>query len=108
MKVTELKSEGLKKQYKVLVEAQEFEKKVDAKISEIAKTVKLPGFRAGKAPLSMLKQKYAPAVKGEVLEDLVRQSADDLIKEKNLRPAMMPDIKITAFKDGEDISDFLV
>lgn len=103
MKVTELKSEGLKKQYKVLVEAQEFEKKVDAKISEIAKTVKLPGFRAGKAPLSMLKQKYAPAVKGEVLEDLVRQSADDLIKEKNLRPAMMPDIKITAFKDGEDV-----
>lgn len=51
----------------------------------------------------MLKQKYAASVKGEVLEDLVRKSTDELIKDKNLRPAMMPDIKITAFKDGEDL-----
>ena len=57
MNVTELKSEGLKKEYKVMVPAQDFEKEVDAKINEIAKTVKLPGFRAGKAPVSMLKQK---------------------------------------------------
>ncbi len=103
MNVTELKSEGLKKEYKVMVPAQDFEKEVDAKINEIAKTVKLPGFRAGKAPVSMLKQKYAASVKGEVLEDLVRKSTDELIKDKNLRPAMMPDIKITAFKDGEDL-----
>ena len=103
MNVTELKSEGLKKEYKVMVPAQDFEKEVDAKINEIAKTVKLPGFRAGKAPVSMLKQKYAASVKGEVLEDLVRKSTDELIKDKNLRPAMMPDIKITAFKDGENL-----
>ena len=107
MNITELKSEGLKKEYKVTVSAQEFDKEVDAKINQIAKTVKLPGFRAGKAPISMIKQKYAASVRGEVLEDIVQKSTDSLIKDKNLRPAMMPDVKITSFKDEGDM-EFVV
>lgn len=103
MNVTELKSEGLKKEYKVVVPAQDFEKEVDAKIAQIAKTAKLPGFRAGKAPVAMLKKQYKDSVTGEVLEDLVRKTTDEIIKDKQLRPAMMPDIKITAFKPGEDL-----
>ena len=107
MNITELKSEGLKKEYKVTVSAQEFDKEVDAKINQIAKTVKLPGFRAGKAPVSMIKQKYAASVHGEVLEDIVQKSTDNLIKDKNLRPAMMPDVKITSFKEDGDM-EFVV
>ncbi|MBQ8436548.1 MAG: trigger factor [Alphaproteobacteria bacterium] len=103
MNITELKSEGLKKEYKVTVSAQEFDKEVDAKINAIAKTVKLPGFRAGKAPVSMIKQKYAASVRGEVLEDIVQKSTDELIKDKKLRPAMMPDVKITSFKEEGDM-----
>lgn len=45
MKATELKSESLKKEYSVVIPAADFEKEVDAKINQIAKTTKIPGFR---------------------------------------------------------------
>ena len=84
MNVTELKSEGLKKVFKVVVPAAEFGKTVDEKLKGIAKTVKMQGFRAGKAPLAMVKQKYEASVKGEALEDLVQKTAQQVVKEQNL------------------------
>lgn len=103
MNVTELKSEGLKKVFKVTVPAADFSKTVDEKIKNIAKTIKMPGFRAGKAPVAMVKQKYEDSVKGEALEDLVQKTTQEVVKTQNLRPVVLPDVKITAFKDGEDI-----
>ncbi|MGN0914387.1 MAG: trigger factor [Alphaproteobacteria bacterium] len=103
MNVTEIKSEGLKKEFKVSVPASDFNKKIDEKINEISKKTKLPGFRPGKAPKEMLKQKYRASVMGEVLDELVRTSTDEVIKSKKLNPAMMPDVKITSFEDGKDV-----
>ena len=54
MKVTEQKAEGLKKKYQVVIENKDFEAKVEKKLNEVAKNVKLPGFRPGKAPKEML------------------------------------------------------
>lgn len=103
MNVTEIKSEGLKKEFKVSVPASDFDKKIDEKINEISKKTKLPGFRPGKAPKDMLKQKYRASVMGEVLDELVRASTEEVIKSKKLNPAMMPDVKITSFEDGKDV-----
>ncbi len=103
MNVTEIKSEGLKKEFKVSVPASDFNKKIDEKINEISKKTKLPGFRPGKAPKAMLKQKYRASVMGDVLDELVRTSTDEVIKSKKLNPAMMPDVKITSFEDGKDV-----
>ena len=69
MKVTEQKAEGLKKKYQVVIENKDFEAKVEKKLNEIAKNVKLPGFRPGKAPKEMLKQKYRASVMGEALDE---------------------------------------
>lgn len=74
MNVTELKSEGLNKEFKVSISAADFAQKVDEKIKQIAKNAKLPGFRAGKAPFAMLKKKYHDSVIGEVLDEVVRSS----------------------------------
>lgn len=103
MKITEAKSEGLKKEYKVVVPAAEFEAKIDAKINQVAKTAKLPGFRAGKAPFAMLKKKYHDSVIGEVVEDAVREGTAEVISKNKLRPATQPDVKITAFSEGKDL-----
>ncbi len=103
MKITEAKSEGLKREYKVVVPAAEFEAKIDAKINQIAKTAKLPGFRAGKAPFAMLKKKYHDSVIGEVVEDAVREGTAEVISQNKLRPATQPDVKITAFSEGKDL-----
>lgn len=103
MKVSETKSKGLNKEYKAVIPAADFEKEVDAKIDQIAKTTKLPGFRPGKAPKAMLKQKYRASVLGEVLDDMLKNAADEIIKNNKLRPAVMPEINLTVFGDGKDI-----
>ena len=103
MKVTETKSKGLNKEYKAVIEVADFEKEVDAKIDQIAKTTKLPGFRPGKAPKAMLKQKYRASVLGEVLDEMLKNAADEIIKNNKLRPAVMPEINLTVFGDGKDI-----
>lgn len=103
MKVSETKSKGLNKEYKAVIPAADFEKEVDAKIDQIAKTTKLPGFRPGKAPKAMLKQKYRASVLGEVLDDMLKNAADEIIKDNKLRPAVMPEINLTVFGDGKDI-----
>ena len=103
MNITETKSEGLKKEYKVVVPAADFAAKVDAKIKQISKTVKLPGFRAGKAPFEMLKKKYHDSVIGEVVDETVRAGTAEVVKSEKLRPAMQPEVKITSFADGKDL-----
>lgn len=103
MKITETKSSGLKKEYKVVVSAADFAAKIDAKIKQIAKTAKLPGFRAGKAPFEMLKKKYHDSVIGEVMDEAVRNGTTEVISSGKLRPAMQPEVKITSFADGKDL-----
>ena len=103
MKVTEQKAEGLKKKYQVVIENKDFEAKVEKKLNEVAKNVKLPGFRPGKAPKEMLKQKYRASVMGEALDEMVRDAADEVVKENKLKLALRPSISITKFDEGKDI-----
>ena len=103
MNITELKSEGLKKEYKVSIPAQDVAKKLDEKLTSISKNIKLPGFRPGKAPKSMLKQKYNASLMSDVLEEMVNAASENVISEKKLRPAVLPGIKVTSFGEGKDI-----
>ncbi len=103
MKVKELKSDGLQKKYAVTIENEEFESKVDAKLDHIAKTTKIPGFRPGKAPKEMLKQKYRSSVLGEALDEVINEATNNVIKDNGLRLAMQPNVKISKFEDGKDI-----
>lgn len=103
MKVTEQKAEGLKKKYQVVIEHKDFEEKVEQKLNDVAKNVKLPGFRPGKAPKEMLKQKYRTSVMGEALDEIVREAADHIVKDNKLKLALRPNISITKFDEGKDI-----
>lgn len=103
MKVTEGKSKGLTKEFQVVISAADFEAEVNKKIEQISKTTKIAGFRPGKAPMAMLKQKYRTSVLGEVLDDMLKNSADEIIKDKKLRPAIMPEINLTSFGDNKDV-----
>ena len=103
MKVKEEKATGLSKKYTVTIASADFAAAVDKKLTKIAQDIKMPGFRAGKAPKSMIEQKYRPSVLGEVLDDMVRDAANEIITQNNLRPAATPDIKIEKFEDGKDI-----
>jgi len=104
MNVAEKKVEGLKREFAVTIPANEIAKQVELKLVEVSKTVRLPGFRPGKAPVDLIRQRYGDSVKGEVLEQAINNATRDLMTERNLRPAMQPQVKVEAFEDGKDLS----
>ncbi len=103
MQVTEVKSEGLSREYKVVLPAKEIEEKVSHRLEEIAKTANMPGFRPGKVPVGLLRKRYGPSVLGEVLEAAVSSSAEQAVAEKGVRPVSKPEFDVTSFEDGKDL-----
>lgn len=103
MQVTEVAADGLKREYKVVVAASEIQGKVDARLKKLAKTVRIPGFRPGKAPLTLLKKQYGRSVMGEVLEQTVDEGSRRAIEDHKLKPALRPKIEVTRFDDGADL-----
>jgi len=102
MLVTETLTEGLKRGYTVSVPSASIESKRAAKLAELGKTLRLPGFRPGKVPASMVKQRYGNAVLGEVLEAAVNDATEKLISERNLRSVAKPKVEVTsAFAAGD-------
>jgi trigger factor len=103
MQVTELTTDGLKREYKVVVPAAEIETRVTARLEELKQKIRMPGFRPGKVPVSLLKKQYGRSVMGEVLEQAVNQGSQQAISEHELRPALRPKIEVTAFDEGADL-----
>ncbi|WP_374313414.1 trigger factor [Dongia sp.] len=104
MQITETLNQGLKREYKIAVPAAQLREKVDGKLTELSHKLKIPGFRPGKVPMTLLKQRYEQSVMGEVLEESVQQSSQQLLTERNLRPAGQPKVELVGeFKDGADL-----
>lgn len=103
MEFTETKAEGLKREFKIAVPAAEIEADLAGRLKELARTVRMPGFRPGKVPVSLLRKKYGPSVMGEVLEQAVNDSSAKIMSEKELKPAVKPKIEVINFEEGADL-----
>lgn len=103
MQVTELTADGLKREYKVVVQAGEIEDRVARRLDELRQKIRMPGFRPGKVPVSLLRKQYGRSVMGEVLEQAVNQGSQKAISEHELRPALQPKIEVTSFDEGADL-----
>jgi trigger factor len=103
MQVTETSAEGLKREFTVVVPAADFESRMSSRLAEIGQSIRIPGFRPGKVPSSLLKKRYGDAVKGEVLEQTVQESWQQAMSENGVRPAVEPKIEIVKFEDGSDL-----
>jgi len=103
MKVEQVLSKDLKREYKVTVKAKDIDEKVDAKLKEVGKKVKLDGFRPGKIPSSVLKKNYGQRVLGEVLQNVVDESSKEALVKEKVRPALPPKIEIIEFEEGSDL-----
>ncbi|MDE0811655.1 MAG: trigger factor, partial [Alphaproteobacteria bacterium] len=104
MQVTETLSDGLKREFQVVIPAADIDGKVTGRLNELAPTLRIPGFRPGKVPSKLLKQRYGQAVLGEVLEAAVNETSQATLAERGLRPAMQPKIEITDFDEGKDLA----
>jgi trigger factor len=87
----------LERRVSMSVPLRDIEKQVDERLKQLARNVKMPGFRPGKVPMKIVAQTYGPQVRNEVLGDAVQKSFSDVVKEANLRVAGYPKIEK---KDG--------
>ncbi len=108
MQVTETLSEGLKRAFDVVLPAADIEAQRMSRLAELAKTLTLPGFRPGKVPMPVIKQRFGTAVMAEIVEQSVSEATRKVFEERGLRPAMQPRINLTdaaaAAKPGNDVA----
>jgi trigger factor len=103
MQVTELSADGLRREYKIVVGANEIEDKVAGRLDELSRKIRMPGFRPGKVPVALLRKQYGRSVMGEVVEQAVNQGSQQAISDHELRPALRPKIEVTSFDEGADL-----
>ena len=103
MEVVETNSENLLKDFKVTVPATDIEERINLRLDEVGKGANIPGFRPGKAPVSVLIQRFGPSIRGEIIEKTLRDSTEALLSERGLRPASQPKIDITSYEEGNDL-----
>jgi trigger factor len=94
MQVTETLSEGLKRGYTVVLAAADLEARRSTRLASLGKEIRLPGFRPGKVPPSIVKQRYGTAVSAEVLEESVSDATRTVLTERGLRPARQPTLTL--------------
>lgn len=102
MDIVETHSEGLTRGFKITVGAAELSERQEQRLTDIGQNAQISGFRPGKVPLSILKQRFGRAVLGEVLEAAVQEATKKTLEERGLRPATQPTIDAQEFKEDED------
>ena len=103
MSIKEIKSATLYKEYAVEIPYQEINGIIDEKINEIQPTVSIPGFRKGKAPISIVRKKYEDNIISEAIERLVQDKTKNLLDEKNLKPFIQPRVDLKKFEKNQPI-----
>lgn len=105
MQVTETLSEGLKRSYAVTVPAAELESRAKVKLAGLSKEMRLPGFRPGKVPANLVRQRYGTSVMAEVMQEALDEAPGKLVEERNLRPAGQPKISLVGQPRPDAVED---
>lgn len=93
---------GLERKLTVSVPAEEVEEEVSQRLKNLAQKVKMDGFRPGKVPMNVVKQRYADNVRQEVARDMVQSTLHQALKEKELVPAGYPAVEPEQLESGKD------
>lgn len=111
MQVSVETTEGLQRRMTVQVPSERIDKEVDQRLQSMAGRVRLDGFRPGKVPFRVVKQRFGESVRGEVLSEVLQQTYGEALNQEKLRPAGSPEIdtkQIDAGKDLEYVATFEV
>ena len=80
------------KKITITIPGEKIENNVDKEIASLKNKVKIPGFRPGKTPLSIIRKKYSSAVRADIIQDLIRETYAEAIGAEKIQPASMPTI----------------
>jgi trigger factor len=94
MQVTETLSDGLKREFKVVVPAAELDAKVNQRLDDLKSRVRINGFRPGKVPVAHLKRMYGRSAMAEVIEATVRDANNQIVSERGFKLAADPKVTL--------------
>jgi trigger factor len=94
----------LERKLTVKFPAERFETQVTARIAEMGRTVRLKGFRPGKVPTNVIKQRFGAQVRGEVLSDLIGSTLREAVEQEKLQPIANPAIDTTGQPENGEIA----
>ena len=100
MQITELKKKGLEREFKIIVPPKDVTEKLNVSLLEISKDVEIEGFRKGKVPLDIVKQRFGQNALSKTLDELIQSTSNEVIKNKNLKLAIKPKVDVKNF--GEE------
>jgi len=103
MKVNEIKNEGLELHCEVTVPSDKISSTINLKLQNLAKNLKLPGFRPGKVPFKVVEQKYKAAVVNEAMQAEIESTVSEIIKDKKLKLATQAHIDDLKYEEGKDV-----
>jgi trigger factor len=105
MQVTATQTEGLKREFRVVVPATELDQKMLARLDVLKDQVKINGFRPGKVPVAHLKKVYGRSAMAEVIENAVRDANTQIINDNNFKLATDP--KITMPTEKAEVEELI-
>lgn len=103
MRVSVETTSGLERRLTVGVPADRVDSAVNKRLQDAARNVRLPGFRPGKVPMKVMKQRFGAGVRQEVLGEVISQSFQEAVMSENLRPAGQPSIEARKMDAGQDV-----
>ena len=92
MQVTVESAQGLERRMRVEIPEDKVRGEIDKRLGDLARSVRIPGFRPGKAPVKVVARHYGRQVRDEVVGGIVRESLADALDQEQLRPAAVPHI----------------
>jgi trigger factor len=95
---------GLERRVTIRVPQADIDREVDARLKKVGKTARLKGFRPGKIPAKVVRQRYGGQVRQEVLSDVIRSSYSQAIQQERLNPAGGPEIQPLQAQGSEDFA----
>ena len=94
MDITEVTTEGLRRELKVVVGADELELRLSARLDDLKDRVRIKGFRPGHVPKAHLRKVYGRSVMAEVVQQAVTETSREAISQRQERPAFQPNIAL--------------
>jgi trigger factor len=103
IKTVETESEGLKRAFMLTIPAKDIDARVDEEVKRLAPQVRMPGFRPGKVPPNLIRKMHGDSLQRDALSGAVQEGVQALLEEKNLRPAMQPEVQLDEkYAPGKD------
>lgn len=103
MQVSVETTAGLERKVRISVSAEQFELRVDSRLREAAKSVRIDGFRQGKIPMKEVRRRFGHGVRHEVANELMQSSFVEAVTQENLSPAGAPSLEVVNLNAGADL-----